>query len=76
MPLVLIQMALASNATLAIVPMQDVLGLGSAHRMNIPGTIEGNWEWRFEWSQLNDVMIESLERLIFQNKRNPLAFQG
>lgn len=76
MPLVLIQMALASNATLAIVPMQDVLGLGSAHRMNIPGTIEGNWEWRFDWSQLNDVMIESLERLIFQNKRNPLAFQG
>ena len=76
MPLVLIQMALASNATLAIVPMQDVLGLGTAHRMNIPGTIEGNWEWRFEWSQLNDVMIESLERLIFQNKRNPLAFQG
>ncbi len=36
---------LASPATLAIVPMQDVLGLGSAARMNVPGRPEGNWSW-------------------------------
>ncbi len=36
----------ASVASLAIVPVQDVLGLGSEARMNLPGTLAGNWEWR------------------------------
>ncbi len=76
MPLVLIQMALASNAILAIVPMQDVLKLNSEHRMNIPGTTEGNWSWHFDWSQLDNQMVEVLERLILQNKRNPSAIEG
>ena len=38
----------ASVANLAIVPLQDVLGLGDEARMNRPGTAEGNWEWRCE----------------------------
>ena len=76
MPLMLIQMALASNATLAIIPMQDILKLGSEHRMNIPGTTEGNWQWRFDWAQLSDEMTKSLEHLIQQNKRNPNALRG
>jgi len=71
MPLVLIQMALASNATLAIVPMQDVLKLNSEHRMNIPGTTEGNWSWHFDWSQLDHQMVEVLERLILQTNAIP-----
>lgn len=52
MPRPLIRAALASVAALAIIPMQDLLELDSAHRMNIPGTIEGNWRWQFDWSQL------------------------
>ena len=76
MPLVLIDMALASNATLAIIPMQDILKLGSADRMNTPGTIEGNWQWRFDWAQLNDEMIKTLALSILQNKRNPNALGG
>lgn len=48
----LIQTALASVANLAIIPMQDILELDSEHRMNTPGTTEGNWRWRFQWSQL------------------------
>lgn len=48
----LIHAALASVANLAVIPMQDLLELDSGHRMNIPGTIEGNWKWRFQWSQL------------------------
>lgn len=76
MPLVLIQMALACNATLAIIPMQDILKLGSDHRMNTPGTIEGNWQWHFDWAQLDDNMVQTLEHLILQNKRNPLALRG
>jgi 4-alpha-glucanotransferase len=42
----LIRLAQASVANLAIVPMQDVLGLGSEARMNVPGRAEGNWTWR------------------------------
>ena len=52
MPRPLIRAALASVAALAIVPMQDLLELDSAHRMNIPGTTDGNWRWQFDWSQL------------------------
>lgn len=45
-----VRTVLASVSGLAILPMQDLLGLGSDARMNVPGTIEGNWRWRFEWS--------------------------
>lgn len=49
----LIQAALGSVANLAIIPMQDILELGSEARMNTPGTTVGNWKWRFQWSQLS-----------------------
>ena len=48
----LVRMALASPACLAIVPAQDVLGLGSAARLNTPGTSRGNWRWRLRPRQL------------------------
>jgi len=43
---VMIRTVLASVANTAMVPMQDVLGLGSQARMNLPGTSSGNWRWR------------------------------
>src|SRR5438874_2275423 len=49
----------SSVANLAIAPVQDLLGLGSEARMNLPGTTEGNWEWRLE--ALPDAAV--LERL-------------
>ncbi|ROR32813.1 4-alpha-glucanotransferase [Inmirania thermothiophila] len=52
MPWPLVRAALASVAVLAMVPMQDLLGLGAGHRMNRPGTTEGNWRWRFGWAQV------------------------
>jgi 4-alpha-glucanotransferase len=52
MPRPLMRAALASVAALAIIPLQDLLELDSAHRMNTPGTTEGNWRWQFDWSQL------------------------
>jgi 4-alpha-glucanotransferase len=52
MPRPLLRAAFASVARMAVVPMQDVLGLGRGHRMNTPGTSDGNWRWRFEWNQL------------------------
>jgi 4-alpha-glucanotransferase len=47
-----IQLALQSVADLAIVPVQDILGLGSAARMNTPGLAEHNWTWRLQPGQL------------------------
>ncbi len=49
-PDVMIDTVLQSRAALAILPMQDLLGLGSEARMNTPGTDNGNWAWRFEWA--------------------------
>jgi 4-alpha-glucanotransferase len=51
-PDLLIDAAYASDANLAIVPMQDLLGLDSASRMNSPGTVATNWRWRFSWEQV------------------------
>ena len=48
----LIRTALSSVATLSIIPMQDILGLDTDHRMNRPGLAEGSWEWRFSWRQV------------------------
>jgi len=41
-----VRCALASSSWLCLIPMQDVLGLGAGHRMNTPGTMWGNWQWR------------------------------
>jgi 4-alpha-glucanotransferase len=49
----MIRAACNSVANLAVFPLQDVMGLGSEHRMNTPGTLGGdNWTWRFSWAQL------------------------
>jgi 4-alpha-glucanotransferase len=59
----LMRAACASVADTAILTLQDVLGLGSAARMNVPGRAEGCWEWRFEWSQLEPWHAERLAHL-------------
>ena len=56
----LIERALSSRCDLAIVPVQDILGLGSDARMNRPGEIEGNWEWRLDPGQLTDAHARRL----------------
>ncbi len=50
----MIRACLASTANTAIIPMQDVLGLGSESRMNTPATASGNWEWRLEEGSLSE----------------------
>lgn len=49
-----------SVANTAVYPFQDVLGLGGAHRMNIPGRGKSCWEWRFEWRQVGDAPAAQL----------------
>jgi len=58
-----IEIVWASTAKMAIVPLQDILGLGTEARMNIPGTATGNWGWRFEWKQLLPQHSKSLKEL-------------
>jgi 4-alpha-glucanotransferase len=59
----MIRTACASVADMAIYPMQDVLRLGEEHRMNLPGSAEGNWVWRFDWSQVNAEHANRLRHL-------------
>ncbi|RLJ21854.1 4-alpha-glucanotransferase [bacterium endosymbiont of Escarpia laminata] len=69
MPWPLIRCALSSCANMAILPMQDVLGLGRDHRMNTPGTTEGNWQWRFRWDQVEEDLSERLRHRVMQYGR-------
>ena len=52
----LIQLGARSNANTFVVPLQDLLGLGSEARMNTPGVAGGNWQWRFAWDQITDAL--------------------
>ena len=65
----LIELACSSPAELAIVPAQDVLGLGSEARMNRPGTTGGNWSWRLEPGALTPALAARLRRLVTQHDR-------
>ena len=65
----LIELAYASRASLAIVPAQDVLGLGSDARMNRPGRTDGNWRWRLEHGALTPALAGRLRRLAEQHGR-------
>jgi 4-alpha-glucanotransferase len=56
----MIRVLLASVADTVIFPLQDVLGLGSNARMNVPGTAVGNWTWRVEAGQLHKAIVDRL----------------
>lgn len=56
----LVRTALMSVANTAIIPLQDILKLGTEARMNIPGTPFGNWEWRFSWDMLPHDLAASM----------------
>lgn len=66
-----IRVALASVSDTAIVPLQDVLGLGSEARMNLPGRAQGNWSWRYTPDALNPALAERLRLLTELYGRQP-----
>jgi 4-alpha-glucanotransferase len=59
------RLALASVGHTAIIPLQDILGLGSTARMNVPGHATGHWGWRFEYSQLMPEVRSRLAEMTF-----------
>ena len=69
MPWALIKTVLESTSGLAIIPMQDLLGLDSGARMNTPGTSSGNWSWRFTWEQVPPELARQLHALCVQVDR-------
>ncbi len=58
-----IRALLASVANTAIVPLQDLLGLGTEARMNLPNTTEGNWAWRFDENALTPELSRRLREI-------------
>jgi len=65
----MIKLAYLSKADTAVVPMPDIMGLGSKARMNLPGRPGGNWQWRFTWDMLTDDMCQRLHELAIKGKR-------
>jgi 4-alpha-glucanotransferase len=64
-----IQAVLTSVADIAIIPLQDVLGLGTEARMNMPGRPKGNWRWRFRHKEINRPTVERLRDLTMVSGR-------
>ncbi len=67
----MIRAALATVSQTVLVPMQDLLGLGSEARMNMPGRPGGNWQFRFRWDQVTPDITARLRRLVDTYARRP-----
>jgi 4-alpha-glucanotransferase len=65
----LIRTAYASVANIVVIPMQDVLNLGSEARMNFPGKLGGNWSWRLTWDQIKPELAELYKNLTIMYER-------
>ncbi|OZY85472.1 4-alpha-glucanotransferase, partial [Cellvibrio mixtus] len=63
MPWLLIETALASVGSMAIIPMQDLLELDGGHRMNMPGQ-RINWVWTFLWDQVDPALAGRVRQLL------------
>jgi len=57
----LIRMAMSSVSFLCVLPFQDILMLDSSARMNTPGTVGNNWNWTFDWQQVNPEKMEIIK---------------
>ena len=69
----MIRTAYASKADTAVIPMQDILGLGGDARMNVPGTLGGNWLWRMTRMPAKTVAPAIREALIESERLQPSA---
>jgi 4-alpha-glucanotransferase len=60
----MIRTAFATQAGMAIAPMQDYLGLGSESRLNTPGTPSNNWRWRVLDTQLTSAVCDNVAMMV------------
>lgn len=68
-----LRLAFASPSKLCIIPFQDVLGLGSGHRLNTPGTNGGNWKWRYTKDLVTDDKLQRIAELTNIYGRAPVS---
>ena len=68
-----IRTVLASVANTALIPLQDVLGLGTEARMNLPASTSGNWAWRYQAGALTDDLRQRLKELTGLYGRIPIT---
>ena len=64
-----IKATLATVADLAIIPIQDYLGLGSEARINVPSTLGTNWKWRLVKGDIDDELLEKIKKLTLVYER-------
>ena len=67
----MIRAACNSVAGICVIPIQDVLGLGSDARMNVPSHAQGNWRWRFDADLLRPELAKKLATLVEVSDRLP-----
>lgn len=72
----LIDCVFRSVAVMALAPLQDILGLDTAARMNLPGRASGNWGWRFTPDQLTDFIAARLHETTLVYGRDPATYVG
>jgi 4-alpha-glucanotransferase len=71
MPWALVRLALESTARLSVIPAQDILGLGNEHRMNTPGTAQGNWTWQAPAGVFDAQLAARIRELVAATRRLP-----
>jgi len=71
MPWALVRLAMSSTARLAVVPAQDLLGLGRESRMNTPGTDSGNWDWQAEAGVFDEALAARVREMVEETFRRP-----
>ena len=67
---------MSSVADLFVAQMQDYLGLGAGARMNVPGVLGGNWQWRMKKGQLDEALAEKLAGMARIYGRSERAWQA
>jgi 4-alpha-glucanotransferase len=72
----MIDAAWRSVATIAIAPLQDLLDLGNDARMNLPGSAQGNWSWRFSSHQITPELVDRLLEATTIYGRDPALYEG
>lgn len=72
-PAAFVRAVLQSNANIAMLAMQDILGLDSDCRMNLPGTTGNNWRWRMLPGAATDAIARNLHDLVVTTKRGNLT---
>ncbi len=72
----LLELALGSAVQTVIAPVQDLLGLDSAARLNTPGTAGGNWRWRLQPEMLTSQLCERIRDMVRETRRVSVSSRG